>query len=76
MHRCRIAAWLVGVVVWGVAYAVVSLVICVIFVLPFLFVLALDALVGERRAPNVIKIAPPAPPQRPKSVAFATRRAA
>ena len=76
MHRCATALGLVGYGAWCVVYAVVALVTCVIVVFPFLVLVALDALVGERAPESSFAIAPPAPPQQPVSVPVFTRRAA
>lgn len=74
MHRCATAVGLVGYAVWCIVYAAVALVTCVIVVLPFLLLVALDALIGERTPAGPLTIVPPAPPQQPVS-AF-TQRAA
>ncbi len=76
MHRCATAVGLVGYAAWCVVYAVVAVVTCVIAVLPFLLLVALDALVGERAPVGSSVIAPPAPPQQPVSVPIFTQRAA
>lgn len=76
MHRCATAVGLVGYVAGCVVYAVVALVTCVIVVLPFLLLVALDTLVGERAAAGSLAIVPPAPPQQPVSVPVFTQRAA
>jgi hypothetical protein len=76
MHRCATAVGLVGYAAWCIVYAVVALVTCVIVVLPFLLLVALDALVGERAPAGSFVIAPPAPPQQPASLPRFTQRAA
>jgi hypothetical protein len=76
MHQCAKAAGLVGFAVWCVVYLSVALVVCVIFVLPFLLLVALDALVGERAPEGALTVAPPAPPQQPVAVAIWSRQAA
>lgn len=76
MHRCATAVGLVGYAAWCVVYAVVALVTCVIAVLPFLLLVTLDALVGERAPAGSFAIVPPAPPQQPVSVPVFTHRAA
>jgi hypothetical protein len=69
-------AALVGVALWWVALAVVALVICVIFAVPFGVVLACDALARERAPRNVTTVVPPAPPRQPFVVPLPERLAA
>ena len=72
MHRWEKAASAVGLLIWLLVSAVITLVACVVFLLPFLVLVALDAIVGDRRADAV---APPAPPRQPFSVSWARRAA-
>lgn len=76
MHRCTRVVGLAGFAAWWVVYLLVALVVCVIFVLPFLLVVALDALVGERAPEDALTVAPPAPPQQPVATTIWSRRAA
>ena len=76
MHRCAKAASFVGVVVWFLVSVLITLVSCVVFLLPFLLMLALDALVGDRAEDHALSVSPPAPPQRPFAVSRWARRAA
>jgi hypothetical protein len=76
MHRCAKAASFVGLLVWLLVSALITLVSCVVFLLPFLLLLALDALVGDRAEYNAFSVSPPAPPQRPFAVSRWSRRAA
>jgi hypothetical protein len=75
MRRCGMAAALVGLAAAHVAYALVSLVICITFAVPLGLLLLLDALVGER-VPEPTTAAPPAPPQQPVAATSAPRLAA
>ena len=76
MHRWERAAALAGFAVWCVAYVLVTVVVCVILVLPFLVLVALDALVGEPVPVETLAAVPPAPPQQPIAVPVWSRRAA
>ena len=76
MRRCGMFAALVGVVMWSVVHALVSLVICVIFAVPFGVLLAFDALARERAPRNVMTAVPPVPPRRPVVVRLPARLAA
>jgi hypothetical protein len=78
-HRCGRAAEFVGCAAsTTVALLVVfvGVVICAIFVLPFLLLFALDELIGERATTGVLTIVPPGPPQQPAAVPAWARRAA
>jgi hypothetical protein len=75
MRRCEIAVGLVGVAVWAVVYALVSLVIFLTLAVPFALLFVLDTLVGERGSVD-IGVAPPAPPQQPVAVTTPGRLAA
>jgi len=75
MRRCEIAIALVGVAVWSIVYALVSLVIFLTLAVPFGLLFVLDALVGERVS-DISDIAPPAPPQQPVAVTSVRRLAA
>ena len=68
MRRCEIAVGLVGVAVWTVVYALVSLVIFLTLAVPFGLLFVLDTLVGERASERFVDAAPPAPPQQPVAV--------
>ncbi len=76
MRRCEIAVGLVGVAVWAVVYALVSLVIFLTLAVPFGLLFVLDTLVGERASDAFVDVAPPAPPQQPVAVPAAPRLAA
>jgi len=76
MHRWERAAALAGFAVWCVAYALVTIVVCVILVFPFLLLVALDALVGEPVPVGPLAAVPPAPPRQPIAVPVLSRRAA
>ena len=76
MRRCGIAAGLVGVAASWVAYALIELLICLTFALPFALLFILDALVGERAATPLLNVVPPAPPQQPRAVRVPERLAA
>jgi hypothetical protein len=76
MHRCAKAASFVGLVVWLLVSALITLVSCVVFLLPFLLLLALDALVGDQAEYDALSAAPPVPPQPPFTVSRWSRRAA
>jgi hypothetical protein len=76
MHRCTRAAGFVGFAACCVVYLSVALVVCVILVLPFLLLVALDALVGERAPQRALTVAPPAPPQQPVAMTLWSHRAA
>jgi hypothetical protein len=52
------------------------LVSCVVFLLPFVLMLVLDALVGDGPANDAITVTPPAPPRQPFAVSRWSRRAA
>jgi hypothetical protein len=76
MRRCGIAAGLVGVAAWWVAYAMVEFLICLTFALPFAVMFVVDALVGERASKPTLTVVPPAPPQQPYAVPRPSRLAA
>jgi hypothetical protein len=76
MHRSARAAAGTGYAVSRVVVAVVAFVVCVIFVLPFLLLVVLDELVGERAPMRTLTVVPPAPPQRPAEVPVWSHRAA
>jgi hypothetical protein len=76
MHRCEKAASFVGLVLWLLVSALITLVSCVVFLLPFVLLLALDALLGDRSADDALTVSPPAPPQQPFAVPRWSRRAA
>jgi hypothetical protein len=76
MRRCEIAVGLVGVAMWAVVYALVSVVIFLTLAVPFGLLFVLDALVGERASDSFADAAPPAPPQQPVAVPSASRIAA
>ena len=65
MRRCGIAAGVVLFAAWCVAHALVSLLIWVIFAIPFGVLLALDALSDEQAVYPARAIVPPAPPGQP-----------
>ena len=68
MRRCGEAAGLVGIAASWVAYALVELLICLTFAVPFALLFVLDALVGERASKPMLTVVPPAPPQHPVAV--------
>ena len=68
MRRCGIAAGLIGLFVWCVAHALATLVIWVIFAVPFGLLFALDALAGEHAHASGLALVPPTPPRRPVRV--------
>ena len=73
MRRCGTVAALFGVALAWCAYAMVSLVICIVFALPFLVMYLLDKLLGEHRhAPDT----PVEPPHRSEPVPLSVSRAA
>ncbi|HEY5013796.1 MAG TPA: hypothetical protein VIK61_13980 [Acidimicrobiia bacterium] len=76
MRRCGMFAALVGVAVWSAVHALVSLVICVIFAVPFGLVLAFDALAREHAPNGVTTAGAPSPPRQPILVPVPTRLAA
>jgi len=76
MRRCEIAVGLVGVAVWAVVYALVSLVIFLTLAVPFGLLFVFDALVGERASDGFVDAAPPAPPQQPVAAPTTPRLAA
>jgi hypothetical protein len=76
MRRCGIAAGLVGVAAWWVAYAFVEFLICLTFALPFAVMFIFDAIIGERASAPTLSVVPPAPPQQPLAVPPAARLAA
>ena len=65
MRRCGMFAALVGVVMWSAVHALVSLVICLVFAVPFGLVVAFDALAREREHESVMTAVPPPPPRQP-----------
>ena len=76
--RCtgaRRAASFIGLLAWLLVSAVITLVSCIVFLLPFLIMLALDALVGDRGRRVVDGVAACAPRQ-PFAVSSWPRRAA
>jgi hypothetical protein len=75
MHRCAKVASFVGFLAWLLVSALITLVACVVFLLPFLIMLGLDALVGDR-AGESLTASPPAPPRQPFAVSSWPRRAA
>jgi hypothetical protein len=76
MRRCEIAVGLVGVAVWAVVYALVSLVILLTLAVPFGLLFVLDTLVGERASDAFVDAAPTGPPQQPVAASTATNLAA
>jgi hypothetical protein len=74
MRRCEIAVGLMGVAVWALVYALVSLVIFLTLAVPFALLFVLDTLVGER-ALDVVD-APQVPPQQPVAATSARSLAA
>jgi hypothetical protein len=75
MHRCEKAASAVGLVIWLFVSAVITVVACVVFLLPFLLMVVLDVIVGDRAEADPLTVAPPAPPQQPFAVSWARRAA-
>jgi hypothetical protein len=73
MRQCEMAVGIVAVTVWCVVYAVVSLVIFVVFAIPFGLLFLIDTFAGER-VPATVTVTPPAPPRHP--VAMTARRVA
>jgi hypothetical protein len=73
MRRCGMFAALVGIAMWSVVHALVSLVICVIFAVPFALVLAFDALAREHAPTSAMTAVPPAPPRQPVVVRMPAR---
>jgi hypothetical protein len=76
MRRCGVVIGLIGVAAGCVAYALVSLVICLTIAVPFGLLFVLDALVGERAPTPVMTVVPPAPPRQPVAVPSNRRLAA
>jgi hypothetical protein len=54
----------------------VAFVVCVVFILPFLLLVVIDELVGERAPRGALTVVPPAPPRRPAAVPVWSHRAA
>ncbi|MDQ1532913.1 MAG: hypothetical protein QOF28_674 [Actinomycetota bacterium] len=76
MHRCAKAVSFLGLLVWLLVSALITLVSCIVFLLPFLLMLALDAIVGDQTEYDALSASPPAPPQRPFALSRWSRRAA
>ena len=76
MHRCAKAAAGAGYAVSRVVVVLIAFVVCVVFVLPFLLLVVLDELVGERAPMRTLTVVPPAPPRRPATAPVWSHRAA
>jgi hypothetical protein len=76
MHHCEKVASFVGFVIWFLVSALITVLSSVVFLLPFLLMLALDALVGDRAERDALSVSPPAPPQQPFAVSTWSQRAA
>ncbi len=74
MRRCGMLAGLAGVTLWWAAYAVLSIVICIVFALPFVVLFVVDSFFGER--PQRVEASPMLPPRQPDAVLLSERRAA